>query len=360
MMKKKYLYTPGPVPMYPQTLKIGAMQTPYFRNQWFADMLLECEQLLLGLLHAPQNSRVVFLTASGTAAMEAVVQNLLDAQQHAVVINGGGFGQRFVDLCRLHHKPCSEYPVADDNLRQTEQLSAHTDVDTLLINGHETTTGLLYDLEAVGQFCKNNRILHIVDAISMFVTDELDMQKQNIDALIISSHKGLALPPGLSMVVLTEKAIDRLQPVHQLYFDFADCLQNGQRGQTPFTPAVTIIMQLHQRLQQISDEGIAAHIAKAASVAGYFRKQIKKLPLRVYSTFMPNAMTALSPVDGCSARQLVADLDARYDIVVTPNGGALQDRVFRVAHMGNMDTAYMDILIDALHDYFDIPRQGQQ
>ncbi len=352
----KYIFTPGPVKMYNETLKIGALQTPYFRNNEFSEIMLECEDNLLKIANAPQGSRVLFLTASGTAGMESTVENLLNSEDKVLVVNGGGFGQRFVDICSVHNINHINCKVENTNLKDISIFNKYKDATSLLINAHETSIGTLYDLNSVGKFTKENDILHIVDAISMFVTDELDMIKSNIDALIISSHKGLALPPGLSMIILSPKAIDKINPTHQLYFDFNSYLANGKRGQTPFTPAVTIVLQLQERLQQIVDDGIKLHQEKAKNIAKYFRDEIKNLPLKVYSDFMPNAMTTLTPTDGKSANDIVKDLDKRYNIIVTPNGGELKDIIFRISHMGDMTKEYTDILINALNDYYKIKR----
>ncbi|MFA6197332.1 MAG: aminotransferase class V-fold PLP-dependent enzyme [Sulfurimonas sp.] len=351
-MINKYIFTPGPVKMADEILAIGGMQTPYFRNDAFSEVLLECEKNLLQIVNAPDESRVLFLTASGTAGMESAVQNLLCEEDNTLVINGGTFGQRFVDICTIHNFKHINFKVEDGNFSDTKNLQMHHDATALLINAHETSIGLLYNLSSIGNFCKENNILNIVDAISMFVTDKLDMIEHNIDALIISSHKGLALPPGLSMVVLSPKAIKKVNPKHQLYFDFNSYLNDGKRGQTPFTPAITIILQLQARLRQIMDKGIEAEINKAKEIAFYFRDSIKTLPLKAYSFHMPNAMTILTPTDEKSASTIVKDLDTQYNIIVAPNGGALHDKVFRVAHMGAMTKEYTDVLIDALFDYY--------
>jgi len=356
MTKAKYLFTPGPVSMYPETLKIGALQTPYFRNSEFSKMILECEENLLRLVNAPHDSRVVFLSASGTGGMEACVHNLLNAKDEALVINGGGFGQRFVNMCKLYQIKTIDCAVENNDLFDTSMLDTHSGATSLLINAHETSIGLLYDIDSVGEFAKENNMLYIVDAISMFVTDKLDMIGSNIDALIISSHKGLALPPGLSMVILSPKAIEKVNPINQFYFDFNSYLKDGMRGQTPFTPAVTIILQLQQRLQQIVEDGIKLHQKKAETIAHYFRSAIKGLPLKTFHKYMPNAMTTLTPTDGRSAYGVVVELEKNYDCIVAPNGGALKDKIFRVSHMGNMTKNDIDILIDALYDYYGVER----
>jgi len=352
--KDKAIFTPGPVRMYPETLELGSKQAPYFRNKEFSKVIFKCEEILLEILNAPENSKVIFLTASGTAGMESVVQNLLDNDAKTLIINGGGFGQRFVDICKLHQINYTQYKIINNNLSNIDQLYQYKDSSSLLINGHETSIGVLYDLESVGKFCSENNILNIVDAVSLFVTDILDMQKQNIDALIVSSHKGLALPPGLTMVVLSPKAIKKINPLKSYYFNFDSYLINGKRGQTPFTPAVTIILQLHARLKQIQNDGIEFHINRAKDAACYFREQITSLPLNFYSNFMPNAMTTLTPTDGKSAFNIAHDLEKFYNVVVATNGGDLKDKVFRVSHMGNMNRAYVDKLIDALNDYYSI------
>ncbi len=353
----KYIFTPGPVRMYEETLQLGSVQTPYFRNEEFSEVILECEQDLLQLLNAPKASRVVFLTASGTAGMEATVQNLLNKNDKTIVINGGGFGQRFVELCKLHNIKHLNHKLTGDDLSNTTPLNNYSSATTLLINAHETSIGLLYNMKSVGKFCKKNNILNIVDAISLFVTDELDMQKQNIDALIISSHKGLALPPGLAMVVLSPKAIQKINPPNFMYFDFNRYINNGKRGQTPFTPAVTILLQLQARLKQIKKDGILFHIDKAKNIADYFRKQICILPIKEYSHSMPNAMTTLAPTDGRSAYDIVRDLDQKFNIIVAPNGGDLRNIIFRVSHMGNMDRDYINVLINALYQYYGVERK---
>lgn len=349
-----YIFTPGPVKMSESILAIGSQQTPYFRNEEFSQIFLECEKFLLAIAKAPSGSRVVFLTGSGTAAMEATVINLLDQEDYPLIINGGGFGQRFADICTFHGIQIANHKINNTNLADTSELECYSRSRALLVNGHETTVGVLYDLHAIGQFCRKHSILHIVDAISMFITDEVDMVGQNIDVMIISSQKGLALPPGLSMVIMTPSAMEKIKPGRSFYFNFLSYLTDGLRGQPPFTPAVNIILQLHARLKQIVTNSVDLEIEKAREIAEYFRSSISGLPLKFFSRFMPNAMTALSPTDGKNAYIIVENLSSKYDIAVAPNSGDLKDHVFRVAHMGDMTTSYVDVLIHALKDYYGV------
>ena len=351
------IFTPGPVKMSEEILQVGATQTPYFRNNDFSEVTFACEKGLLEMVNAPEGAKVIFLTASGTAGMEAAVMNLLNKDDNALVVNGGGFGARFVDICATHAIPHTDFKVAKTNLSDIESLAPEETYTALVVNAHETSIGHLYNLDAVGDYAAKNDMLHIVDAISMLVTDPLDMQQSNIDVVIASSQKGLALPPGLTMVILAPKAIKKLQNINSVYFNFKDYLTNGERGQSPYTPAVTIMLQLEARLKQIKERGgITQSIANAKEVADFFRKSIKALPLKEYTPYMPNAMTTLTPTDGKSAMDIVHALEVNYKVMVCPNGGAERDTVFRVSHMGEMTKEYTDILINALHDYYGVAR----
>lgn len=354
---QQLIFTPGPVKEFPEIYEHAAEQTPYFRNQQFSNLMLENERMLLDLVNAPANSRVITLTASGTAAMEAAVLNMTSLKDNVLSIITGGFGERFAKICHTHARQCQEYrPVFNDNLSNTDVLSDYSDCDTLLINANETSICHQFDLNSVGRFSKENNILNIVDAISVFLTDQLDMTEQNIDVLIISSQKGIALPPGLAMVVLNPKAIENIEPnPATLYFNFNDYLRDGERGQTPYTPAVSLIIQLNRRLQHIvQNGGVTNTIKHAASIAQYFREHIKGLPLAHYSEHMPNSVTALAVTNGINAAQLVNDFQQRYNMVLCPNGGELSDVVFRVSHMGNVTLDDTKSLISSLHHYFGI------
>lgn len=121
-----------------------------------------------------------------------------------------------------------------------------------MVNAHETSTGVLYDLDLIGDFCKKENIFLVVDAISAFLADDINMKKNNINVMITGSQKALALPAGMALIVVDKKAIERIENnnVKSMYFNLKDYLNNGKRGQTPFTPAVSIILQLNSRLKE--------------------------------------------------------------------------------------------------------------
>lgn len=347
-------FTVGPVMSAPEVNAIANESAPYFRTADFSDIMFENEKMLLELSHAPDKSRCVFFTASGTAAMESCVMNLLNRQDNVIIINGGSFGERFVQLCKLHKRNYTEVKCKFGKQLQLEQL-ARLEVKkytALLVNMDETSSGLLYDMNMISEFCKKNRIFLIVDAISSFLADELDMTRFHAGAVIISSQKALAVQPGISAVALSPEALERVEQNEEksMYLSMKDSLNNALRGQTPFTPAVTILLQINARLRSIVKNGGAlAEQQKIAHIAKEFRKGISDLPFDFVAESPSNAVTALHP-KASNARNIVDTLMNDYGIWVCPNGGDKADSVFRVGHIGYITPENNQTLLNAFHD----------
>ena len=178
----------------------------------------------------------------------------------------------------------------------------------------------------VGDFCKQNDLILVVDAISSFIADELDMQKIGADIVITGSQKALASPPGISILVISEGMTSRIneRPSVCYYLDLKSALKNGERGQTPFTPAVGTLIQLNARLNQISDVGIERIRDEIKTLALDFRTRIKGYPFRIPSETISTALTPLSPKNrNISAHSIFERLKEQYNIIVCPNGGSL-------------------------------------
>ena len=331
-------FTVGPVTMEEPVRELGAQQLPYFRTGEFSAVMLENEALLKKLAGAEESARAVFLTGSGTAAMEAAVMNVFDTNDRVLVVNGGSFGQRFAELCRIHEIPYEEIKLSGGRTLRREQLEscAGKGFTGFLINMHETSTGVLYDMEMVGRFCRENRIFLVVDAISSFLADPFHMAEMGAQLVIVSSQKALACPPGISALLLSERAVKRIEnrASRSMYFDIRAALRDGRRGQTPFTPAVGILLQIHARLRAIEARGGAqSEIDRTAALAKDFRQKISGLPFTIFSEALSNAVTPLHPVR-VSAYGVFQRLKEEYGIWVCPNGGELEDSVFRVGHLG--------------------------
>lgn len=357
-------FTVGPVQSPEEVLAIGAEQVPYFRTAEFSSVMLENERLMLKFVGAPEGSRAVFITGSGTASMEASVMNLLTPGDRALVVNGGSFGARFCKICEIHGIPHNEIKLETGKTLKREDLNnaeaqrrrdGQKPYTSFLVNKHETSTGVHYDMGLISDFCKENDLLLIVDNISSFLCDDFDMAALGADVMITGSQKALACPPGVSVIVLSPRAMERVAKNDPkcLYFDLKDALANQTRGQTPFTPAVGTLLQIHARLKEINAAGgVAAEVAKAKRMAEYFRSKIAELPLEIVSESLSNAVTPLHPTNGMSAYDIFLKLKDEHGIWVCPNGGELKDKVFRVGHMGCLTETDYNTLADALKAVF--------
>lgn len=350
-------FTVGPVMSSESVRKIGMEQVPYFRTAEFSEVMLENESLMLKFAKAPEGSRTVFITGSGTASMEAVVINIFTSDDSVLVIDGGSFGHRFVELLEIHDIPHTVIKPEFGKGVTAEQLAEYDGkgYTGFLVNVDETSVGVLYDINLISDFCKRNNIFLVVDSISSFLCDPFDMKALDVQVMITGSQKALACPPGVSIIVLSEKAVKRIysNKPKTMYLDLKSALKNGERGQTPFTCAVGILRQINQRLKEIEAAGgVESEITRINGLAEYFRAKLREndLPFEIVSSSLPNAVTPLSPTSGVSANDIFLTLKDEYQIWVCPNGGNLKDKVFRVGHIGALDKKDYDTLIDSLLD----------
>ena len=350
-------FTVGPVMTSEVVRSIGAEQVPYFRTLEFSKLMLENERLIKKFAKASDDARVVFITGSGTASMEATVINLFNEKDKVLVIDGGSFGHRFVELLEIYNIPHSVIKPKFGCDITPEELAEFDNkgYTGFLVNLNETSVGVLYDIKLISEFCKRNNIFLVVDSISSFLCDPFDMKELNVQAMITGSQKALACPPGVSIIVLSSEAVKRVfaNKPKTMYLDLKLALKNGERGQTPFTCAVGILRQIHARLKEIeANGGVDSEITRISKLAEYFRTKIKEanLPFEVVSSSLPNAVTPLSPTNGKSAYDIFLALKDEYSIWVCPNGGDLSERVFRVGHIGALKEQDFDTLLEALKD----------
>ena len=347
-------FTVGPVMCSDNVCAVGGEQVPYFRTSEFSNLMFENEQLMLKFSKAPVGSKVVFMTNSSTGSMEAVVMNCFAATDKVLVIDGGSFGHRFVQLCEIHDVPHDIIHLNHGQKLTKEKLYEYDakGYTGLLVNIDETSTGVLYDSEMIGEFCKKNDIFYVCDCVSSFLADPFDMAHCGADVMITGSQKVLACPPGVSMIVLAPRAIKRVcnVKVKSMYFDLANALKNMERGQTPFTPAVGILRQINTRLREIETAGgTDVEIARVAAQAKDFRKKISELPFEFVSESPANGVTPIHPVNA-DAYEIFIELKDNYGIWICPNGGDMKNSIFRVGHIGHLNHDDNTTLVNALKD----------
>lgn len=349
-------FTVGPVMSCTEVREVASEQIPYFRTDEFSKVMLENELLLKSFFKAKTSSRVIFMTGSGTASMDAIVLNTLTKEDKILVINGGSFGHRFCQICDVYDLNYTEIKCSIGKTLKKDELYKYDGAGytALLVNLDETSTGVLYDIDMISNFCKKNNIFLIVDSISSFLCDPFNMTELGVNAVITGSQKALAIAPGISIICVDEIAINRINrnKIKAYYLDLKPYLSNMERGQTPFTPAVGILLQLNKRLNMIRTAGgVENEINKTLARAEYFRDKIKDLPFNIFPDKMSNAVTALTLKNKeKSAYTVFQILKDEYNIWVCPNGGDLKDLIFRVGHIGDLSTNDYDKLIAALND----------
>lgn len=325
---------------------IAAGQVPYMRTAEFSAIVKELEGLFLQLIGC-KDGRMVLLTASGTGAMDAVATNYLSvlgqADSPVLIIDGGGFGRRWKSLCHYYHIPHCGFNVEFGKDADYERLEAEvkrTNASAVVTEHDETSSGQLFNLDRIGEICRKTGASLVVDAISSFLADPLDMEKMNIDICITSSQKGLNVHPGVSLVAISPKLNDFPWNRLSYYFDFEENLHNLTRGQTPYSPATMIILQTLDALRAVAAKGLDAQISEVAGRAERFRAGMRALGVEMPVEVKSNAVTGFM-VPQEVAKTLFTDLiDRGYWIM--PGGNPLY---FRVSHLGLADT---DSLISEL------------
>jgi len=333
--------------MYKYTEEIPFGPLPYFRTEEFSEIVLECSERLKRLAGAPENAHVYLLTSSGTGAMEAVAAGCFSKDDNLLVVDGGGFGHRFSEIAEHHGIPHECVDIEFGQTLTPEMLDAAAsgnDFTGMLVNLHETTNGRLYDKDLLASFCKTHGLYLVIDVIASFLADPLDFENDGVDALIISSQKALALPPGLSIVILSDrlykKIIEKDIKPFSMYFDFRVAEADAVRGQTSFTPAIGTVIALRERLERLETEGGAdAATARTKDLAEDFRFRIEELiekgALELPAHPLSNACTPIIFPNG-NAKEVYTNLAHKHGVWLNPNGGELADKVLRVGHLGNL------------------------
>ena len=349
------LFTIGPVEMYPSTRVVRDKGFVHFRTNEFSEIVKNSLKELSDLLGNCEDNSLIYLAASGTAAMEASVENCMSNMDKALVINGGAFGHRFCELLKYHNIQYDSVDLRWNEALTKENLTPYENkgYTALFVNIHETHTGQLYDIKMLSDFCKRNNDMYlIVDAISSFLADEYDMGKYGIDLTIISSQKGLCLSPGMSFVSMSKRMIEKVrnnQFTSSKYFDFKDYLDSIPRGQTPYTPPVCVMYELQDMLNLIRKEGgIKARLKTVKEKCDYFRAKARQMGLKIPNYPISNMLTPIELDKDTDAYEVIQVLKDKYRLFVNPCGGDMAHTLLRVSHIGNTTIEDIDDLMEKL------------
>lgn len=328
-------------------MDLGAQPFIYMRTDAFSEINKESERLLLDLIHCT-GGRTIIYTGSGTGAMSAVVENYCTTKKKAFVIDGGSFGHRWFQLCEYYGVPVVDYTVPfakDIDYGDLEKRVAAEQPDVFLCQHHETSTGQLFNLKEISRICHKYNVSLVVDVISTFLAEKLSMDELDLDICITSTQKGLNIPPGLS-VLFFSKNLDGYKFNHKgYYWDFDENFSNLKRGQTPFSPATILYLQLHARLKQLQAEGgERKNIEEVKHRALYFRSLCKKYGWDVPAENPSMAVTGFQTSDTIE-RKVFKGLIEKYDTYIMP--GSVPG-FYRVSHMGLQTDEELDKLAERI------------
>ena len=337
-MRKDYLLTPGPTPLPPDVSLAMARPIIHHRTPRYRECFKQAQQ---GLQYLFQTSQpVLVFTASGTGAMEAAVVNLCSPGEKAIVAQAGKFGERWTKLCTAYGIEAivveAPYGQAIDPQAVKAALAKAGNAKAVFTTLCETSTGVVHDVQAIAKIAREAGAFSVVDAISGLGADALPTDAWGIDVVVSGSQKGMMLPPGLAFATISRRAWAAVEQSKspRYYFDFRGYTKSLADDDTPFTPAVPIVIAMVEALRIIREEGLESIINRHRQLAAATRAAMAAHGLALFSQRPSNAVTAVSVPAGVDGKALVKRLRDVYGVGLAGGQGEMEGKIFRFAHLG--------------------------
>jgi aspartate aminotransferase-like enzyme len=342
MLKKNFLLTPGPTPVPEKILAKMAEPIIHHRTPQFSAILKEVFE---GLRYVFKTKNDIFIFASsGTGAMEAAVSNVFSAKDKVLVVSGGKFGERWVEIAKAYGLEVMTLSVPygeEVSAKEVEKaLQQDKTIKGVLATLCETSTGVQTDIRTIAGYTKTHEAVLIVDAISALGSCELDTDGWGVDVVVAGSQKGLMIPPGLGFISVSEKAWKKVKTsnIPKYYFDFNKYKKAAEKTDTPYTPAISLIIGLREALAMIRAEGLDAVMARHKKLAEATRQAVKALGLELFAkSGHSESITSVKVPQGVDGGALVKKMRDEYGVVIAGGQGDMKGKVFRIAHMGYMN-----------------------
>lgn len=342
-VKKPRLLTPGPTPLYPPAVRAMAAADLHHRT---GEFIAVYRGVIDGLRYfmGTENGIALF-AASGSGAMEAAVSNLFSAGDKVIVCSAGKFGERWVHIAQAFgldtvviEKPYGESVKPE---QAAQALAANADVQGVLIQATESSTGISHDVEAIGKIVAETDAVLVVDAITGLGTSTLEIDAWGLDAVIGGSQKAVMIPPGLAYCSVSEKALRRAAAASNpyFYFDLRRHIEAGVEGDSPWTPATSLILGLGEVLAFVREIGREKLIANAQLLARATREAAQALGLELFAkdAIPAGAVTAIRTPQGIDSGEIVKRYKSDFEAVIANGQGSMKGRIFRYAHLGYFD-----------------------
>jgi aspartate aminotransferase-like enzyme len=341
-IKKQRLLTPGPTPLYPKALQAMLGADIHHRTKDFRDLyssVLADLKVVLGTAHD-----VLILAASGTGAMEASVTNCFSSCDRVIVCSAGVFGERWVALTQAFGlQPLiltAPYGSVVEPDAVAVALAANPDVKGVFVQASESSTGAAHNVRAMGEIVRRTPALFIVDAITGVGTMPLDIDAWGLDFVISGSQKAFMLPPGLALLAISPKAWERMESAElpRYYFDLRRERQASARGESAWTPAISLILGLAEVLKYIKTLGMDHLIENAQHLAAATRAACVALGLELFAPGSPSgAVTSVKAPPRLSSTAIVKEFRERFGSIIADGQAEMAGKIFRIAHLGYFD-----------------------
>jgi aspartate aminotransferase-like enzyme len=308
---------------------------------------------------------VLLLTASGTGGMEAAIANTLSPGDKVLLVSIGVFGERFGDIAEQYGAEVTrlqfEWGGAADPQAVRQALSQDPGIKAVLVTHNETSTGVTNDLASLSAVVREFDKLLIVDAISSLGAIDLPTDAWGCDVVVTGSQKGWMVPPGLTMVSVSEKAwkANAEAKMPRFYWDFAKARRFlDEKGQTPWTPAVSLFYAFRVALERFQQEGLPNIVARHVRIGNKARAEVKSMGLSLFAeaSYASNTVTAVRAPEGVDVKGLLKILREEHEVVLAGGQQRLDGKIFRIGHLGYVSEEDMEAVSQALR--VALPRAG--
>ena len=355
MIRKTRLFTPGPTPLLPAAQFAMAAADIHHRTPEFRALFTRVLSQLKDFVGTKND--VIILSSSGTGAMEAAVSNLTSPGDRVLVLTAGKFGERWSALTKAFgcHVDVIEKPYGQTFDLAEVKTALKLETRAVFVQATESSTAVRHDVEGIAKLLKaeKSEALLVVDAITGLGTTHLDMDAWGIDVLIGGSQKAVMMPPGLSYLAVSDRAWDRMESTYnpRYYFDLRKERKNAAKGESAYTPPVSLIAALGASLDYIAgqaegnlSDGRKKLVDNAETCAAMTRAAVQAMGLKLFAPkgHEAAAATAILPPEGTDSGIIVKGLKSRFAAIVTDGQGEMKGHLFRIAHIGFFD--YMDTI----------------
>lgn len=343
MKDKTFLMIPGPTPV-PESVMLDIARHPIgHRSSEFSSIL---EEVYANLKYVFQTQNDVFIyTASGTGAMCAALENLINQGDKVLCLVIGNFGNRWAKIAQSRGAIVEKIEVEAGQIIDPEELrvklaeDVNKEIKLVTLTHSETSTGAANDIKTLCSIIREHGALSVVDGVTSVCAMPCKPDEWGIDVLVSGSQKGFMVPPGLAFLTANERAWKVYEECKypSFYFDWGAYRKSTRANSTPFTPAVNLITGLNTALRMIKDEGIENVNARHKKYALALRKALRAINLDLLVKNDENAsysITSILPPEGVSVPDIRKYLKEDFDIVVANGQNQLKDKIFRMGTLG--------------------------